>query len=204
MSSSFWTSRGKEVFGRCMSHLSASSPVRVHATAYGHMFARVVADTVRLEERYTAPNPLLGNFIHIPLGVKRPHLVFTFNIRMDGTLHKVHVDKLKLNGCKFKILGIKMFSMCGLVEQLVRKQIREATRNMLPLRAGNSMRDIEEAVRMRLGNEVAIPLVLMEGADLEPAARVVAKTERLIALNARLIHTLVSFTQDMDAVEGHE
>ena len=85
---------------------------------------------------------------------------------------------------------------------MVRKQIREATRSMLPLRAGNTMRDIEEAVRMRLGNEVAIPLVLMEGADLEPAARVAAKPEPLLALNARLIHTLVSFTQDMEAVEG--
>ena len=200
MKGSFWTSRGKWMFGRCISQFSGSSPVRIQGRAYGHVFAKVVSDSVRLEVRRTSPNPLLGNFIHVPYGVERPHLVFTFNIQLDGTLHSFD-SNFKMKGCQFKILGIKMFSMCGLLEKLVRKQVEKATRNRFPLRPTGLLRDIEKAIRMRLGNEVAIPLAVMDGPDLEPAVRVINKTERLIELNARLFRTLVSFTSDMVQVD---
>jgi hypothetical protein len=200
MKGSFWTSRGKWMFGRCIPQFSGSSPVRIQGRAYGHVFAKVVSDSVRLEVRPTAPNPLLGNFVHVPYGVQRPHLVFTFNIRLDGTLHSFD-SNFKMKGCQFKVFGIKMFSMCGLLEKLVRKQVEKATRNQFPLRPTSLLRDMEKAIRMRLGNEVAIPLAVMDGPDLEPAVRVINKTERLIELNARLFHTLVSFTSDMVQVD---
>ena len=206
MKGSFWTSRGKWMFGRCIPQFSGSSPVRIQGRAYGHVFAKVVSDSVRLEVRRTAPNPILGNFIHVPYGVQRPHLVFTFNIRLDGTLHSFD-SNFKMKGCQFKVFGIKMFSMCGLLEKLVRKQVEKATRNQFPLRPTSLLRDMEKAIRMRLGNEVAIPLAVMDGPDLEPAVRVINKTERLIELNARLFHTLVSFTSDMvqvDEKRGHQ
>jgi len=203
MKGSFWTSRGKWMFGRCIPQFSGSSPVRIQGRAYGHVFAKVVSDSVRLEVRRTAPNPLLGNFIHVPYGIQRPHLVFTFNIRLDGTLHSFD-SNFKMKGCQFKIFGIKMFSMCGLLEKLVRKQVEKATRNQFPLRPTSLLRDMEKAIRMRLGNEVAIPLAVMDGPDLEPAVRVINKTERLIELNARLFHTLVSFTSDMVQVDDKE
>ena len=42
MKGSFWTSRGKWMFGRCISQFSGSSPVRIQGRAYGHVFAKVV------------------------------------------------------------------------------------------------------------------------------------------------------------------
>ena len=202
MTSSFRSSLGRELFGRCITKLSATTPMRVRGKAYGHAYAKVVVTGVRLEVRPTAPAPVIGNFLNVKLGVDRPHLVFTFNIKMDGTLHKFDIKKLELTGCEFKILGIKMFSNCDLVENFIRKQISQATRNTFPLRPSSIFRDIEQAVQMRLGEEVAIPLVLQDGANLEPANRVIFKTQKLIQLNIQLFHSLASLTKDM--VEAEE
>lgn len=176
--------------------------MRLRARAYGHAYAKVVVSAVKLEVRPTAPLPVLGNLLRLQLGVERPHLVFTFAIKLDGTLHKFDISSMKLSGCEFKILGIKMFSMCGLVEKMVRDQVREATRNSFPLRATGLLRDIERAIQTGVGTEVAIPLVIMDGPNLAPANRVILKTRRLIELNTRLFHAVVSLTQDMVQAEG--
>ena len=202
LSGSFRSSVGKHMFGQCITKLSGASPMRVRGSAYGHAYAKVVVSGVRLEVRPTAANPLLGNVLNLELGRERPHLVFTFDVKLDGTLHKFHMDSLQLTGCEFKILGIKMFSNCGLVEQLIRKQVQRATSNTIPLRPIGLLREIEKTLKMRLGEEVAIPLVVQDGANLEPANRVISKTGSLIRLNVQLFQSLASLTRDMEQVKA--
>ena len=97
-----------------------------------------------------------------------------------------------------------MFSNCALVEKLIKKQIKEATMKSFPLRGERLMRDIVRALQMRVGDEVAIPLILRDGANLEPANRVIQKTGRLIQLNIALFHSLVDFSKDMETVGKDE
>ena len=92
MTSSFSSSLGRHLFGRCITKLSATTPMRVRGKAYGHAYAKVVVTGVRLEVRPTEPAPVIGNFLNVKLGVDRPHLVFTFNIKLDGTLHKFNIQ----------------------------------------------------------------------------------------------------------------
>ena len=73
-----------------------------------------------------------------------------------------------------------------------------------PLRGERLMRDIVRALQMRVGDEVAIPLILRDGANLEPANRVIQKTGRLIQLNIALFHSLVDFSKDMETVGKDE
>ena len=179
--------------------------MKARGKATGHAFAKVLVSSVRLEVRRTTPTPFLGNVLNVTLGKETPHLVFTFNVRLDGTLHSLDISNLKLKGCEIKFLGIKMFSVCGLIEKVVRKQIEKVTENTFPLRAGPFLRDIERAIKLRVGEEVAIPLVLRDGANLDPANRAISKTQRLIQLNVELFHALVALTKDMeDAKEAED
>ena len=56
----------------------------------------------------------------------------------------------------------------------------------------------------RIGDEVAIPLVLNDLANLDSVERVIAKTGKLIDLNIKLFNRLESFTQDMEAVKNNK
>jgi len=201
---SFRTSIGRRLFGQCINKFSGSFPMKARGKATGHAFAKVLVSSVRLEVRRTTPTPFLGNVLNVTLGVERPHLVFTFNVRLDGTLHSLDISNLKLTGCEIKFLGIKMFSVCGLIEKVVKQQIEKVTEESFPLRAGPFLREIERAIKMRVGQEVAIPLVLRDGANLDPANRAISKTQRLIQLNVELFHALVALTKDMENAKAEE
>ena len=54
----------------------------------------------------------------------------------------------------------------------------------------------------RIGDEIAIPLVLNDLDNLDSVNRVIAKTGKLIDLNIKLFNRLASFTRDMEAVQN--
>ena len=201
---SFRTSIGRKLFGQCINKFSGSFPMKARGKARGHAFAKVLVSSVRLEVRPTASTPVLGNIFNVTIGEERPHLVFNFNVRLDGTLHSLDISHLKLTGCEIKFLGIKMFSVCGLIEKVVKKQIEKVTESSFPLRGGPFLREIERAIKMQVGQEVAIPLVLRDGANLDPANRAISKTQRLIQLNVELFHALIALTKDMEKAKAEE
>ena len=54
----------------------------------------------------------------------------------------------------------------------------------------------------RIGDEIAIPLVLSDLGNLDSVNRVIAKTGKLIDLNIKLFNRLANFTQDMETVQN--
>jgi len=194
---------GHEMFGKCLPKLSGASPLRIKGNAMGNAFAKVIVKNVRLETRKTLFSPILSNvFRDINLGVKRPHLVFNFHIKLDGTIANFDISQLQLSGCEFSVLGIKMFSHCAVVEEIIKKQIRKVTQNTFPLNDAKLLREIEKMIKMRIGDELTIPLVLTDLNNLDSVNRVIAKTGRLIDLNINLFNRLASFTRDMKAVKN--
>ena len=141
---------GHEVFGKCLPKFSGDSPLRIKGNAMGNAFAKVIVKNVRLETRKTVYNPILGNvFRDIQLGVQRPHLIFKFRIKLDGTIANFDISQLELSGCEFSVLGLKMFSHCDVVENIIKKQIRRATQNTFPLNDAMMLREIEYMLKMR-------------------------------------------------------
>ena len=59
-------------------------------------------------------------------------------------------------------------------------------------------------IKMQVGQQVAIPLVLRDGANLDPANRAITKTQRLIQLNVELFHALIALTKDMEKAKAEE
>jgi len=195
------TSIGQEIFGKCFNKFTGSSPVQMTGKGYGTMYAKVLVSNVKLEKRPTHLNPVLGQLgFGVDDGAERLHLVFTFNIKVDGQLNDVDLSSLKLSGCKFRVLGIKMFSKCGLLESIIRRQVEKATNDIFPLSGRNMLRGLENAIKMRFGDEIAIPIGVQDGPNLEPADRVVRKTRRLLDLNFQLLQSLTSLNEEMEGV----
>ena len=89
-------------------------------------------------------------------------------------------------------------------KKVVKKQIEKVTESSFPLRGGPFLREIERAIKLQVGQEVAIPLVLRDGANLDPANRAISKTQRLIQLNVELFHALIALTKDMEKAKAEE
>ena len=66
---------------------------------------KVVVRHVRLETRVVKQDLVTQHLIRGHLGETQPHLVFNFNINVDGTVNKFDVHKLKLTGCAVQLLG---------------------------------------------------------------------------------------------------
>ena len=122
---------------------------------------------------------------------------------MRWTLNRFirQVDKLALAGCRFRLLGLAMFSHCALLEKLVRGQISRVARSTFPLRDRGLEGRLERLLHMRAGQELALPLVLTDIRNLDSVERVIRKTGRLVQLNIRLFNRLASFTKDMEALQ---
>ena len=100
---------GHEMFGKCFSKFSGSSPYSLAGSAVVDAHVKVVVRHVRIETRAVKSrdllSPLLGSYTRNHVGSSQPHLVFNFNIKVDGTVVNFDVTKLKLSGCELKLLG---------------------------------------------------------------------------------------------------
>ena len=93
------------MFGKCFLKFSGSSPLQMAGTAVVDAHVKVVVRHVRLETRVVKQDLVTQHLIRGHLGETQPHLVFNFNINVDGTVNKFDVHKLKLTGCAVQLLG---------------------------------------------------------------------------------------------------
>ena len=100
---------GHEMFGKCFSKFSGSSPYSLAGSAVVDAHVKVVVRHVRIETRAVKArdllSPVLASYTRHHVGETQPHLVFNFNIKVDGTVVNFDVTKLKLSGCELKLLG---------------------------------------------------------------------------------------------------
>ena len=83
----------------------------------------------------------------------------------------------------------------------MQKKIQDLSQGAFPLSDSDLVRQIEEAVRMRVGEEISIPLSLSDNNNLEPVNNVVTKAQDLVELSTKLIKRVSSFTQQMESVK---
>ena len=79
--------------------------------------------------------------------------------------------------------GFKMFSHCELLESLIRRQMEKLMRNTFPLRDRELLYKLQKMIKQRLGEEIAIPLILSDLASTGRIERLIKKTGELIDLN---------------------
>ena len=84
--------------------------------------------------------------------------------------------------------------MCNLITASLSSTLRQQLQS-------DVVRQIEEAVRMKVGEEISIPLSLSDNDNLEPVKNVVTKAQNLVELSTKLVSRVSSFTQEMEAVK---
>ena len=102
------------------------------------------------------------------------------------------------------LTGLQMFSHCDLLESLIRKQIDKMMRDTFPLRDRELLYKLQKILRKRLGEEVAIPLVLTDVVTNGGVETVIRKTGDLINLNIKFFNMLSMFTADMESFNSLE
>ena len=94
------------------------------------------------------------------------------------------------------------FSNCDLLEKLVRKQVDKMLRETFPLHDRHLLYRLERMIHKRVGDEIAIPLLLTDLIANDGINKVISKTGDLIDLNVRFFNLLVSFSKEMESLEA--
>lgn len=96
---------GHNMFGKCFPKFAGSSPISLSGSAVVEAHTKVVVRHVRLETRVVKHDLVSEHVVRGHVGETHPHLVFNFDIKVDGTVTHFDINKLKLTGCELRLLG---------------------------------------------------------------------------------------------------
>lgn len=91
------------------------------------------------------------------------YLAFNFHADVVGTVLQWNVDKITADGCKIKILGIEIASVCGYVERHVKDKLQSLLNSVERIDAPKILSKLEDRINTAIGSVVRIPLKVPEG-----------------------------------------
>lgn len=71
---------------------------------------------------------------------------------------KWNVDKVTADGCKIKILGIEIASVCGYVEKHIKSHAQELLNKITKVDAPKILQKLQDKINTAIGSVVRIPL----------------------------------------------
>jgi len=89
-------------------------------------------------------------------------LTFNFHADVVGTVLRWNVDKITADGCKIKILGIEIASVCGYVERHVKDKVQSLLNSVERIDAPQLLRKLESKINAAIGSVVRIPLKVVQ------------------------------------------
>jgi len=144
--------------------LSIDGDVRVRTgVKLFHHCDQVARDTMGLSLSSTGQNgvgiSLTASNARVETTGAVPALVFDFNADVWGTVTSWNVDEVSVNhGCKLKVLGITIVSVCGYVESKVKDQAQKLLKQVTKIDAPVLLQRLEDKINTAIGSEVRIPL----------------------------------------------
>jgi len=179
-------SASKGVFGHCISKLKKIVNVYMSGNAKSYLSLKFSIIKIKLEPRIIHTGHMYGSEI--------PHIVVKFAIHLAGELYTLNIDGLKISNCNLKVMGLTLFSYCGLLEKLLYDEAREAAKRSLPFSSPRVLRQIEKAIMKRVGNEIAIPLYVLED---NPVEMFLSTANNIIQLGESLVKNVTNFQGQM-------
>eukprot|EP00929_Paragymnodinium_shiwhaense_P083968 TRINITY_DN44880_c0_g1_i1.p1 TRINITY_DN44880_c0_g1~~TRINITY_DN44880_c0_g1_i1.p1 ORF type:complete len:288 (+),score=55.60 TRINITY_DN44880_c0_g1_i1:291-1154(+) len=88
------------------------------------------------------------------------YLAFKFHADVVGRVIQWNVDKITADGCKIKILGIEILSVCGYVEKHVKDKVQTLLNTVTKVDAPKILQRLQDKINTAVGDEVRIPLKL--------------------------------------------
>jgi len=128
-----------------------------------HHCDQIARDTMGLSLSSTGKNgvgiSLTASNARVDTTSTVPALVFDFNADVWGTVLSWNVDEVSVNhGCKLKVLGITIVSVCGYVERKVSDQAQKLLNEVTKIDAPVLLQRLEDKINTVVGSEVRIPL----------------------------------------------
>ncbi|XP_040566159.1 uncharacterized protein [Lepeophtheirus salmonis] len=181
---------GKRLFGKCFGKMRKNLPLRSVSRGKAQIGVQFHASHVRIERRRFQGKPLnleYDEFLAFTKGQKYashqthqtyksvmekirakeeeeniPHLVFKLNIRLQAQILRWHVNSIYVNNCNVKFFGVKVFSFCSFIKRKTQSIIEGFGRRTFNIHSPKILRRIEKLFAERIGNEIAIPLLLVD------------------------------------------
>ena len=124
---------------------------------------------------------------------------WSFHYRLEYQLVSFNVDHLGVNNCDLKFLGIKVFSACGLIQKTIKDSIQQITRDLSEFQAPKLLHEIERMLRYRLGEEIAIPIFLVDEKN-EILTSLIKKADEVTKLKGELLTDLSGLVDVLSAL----
>ncbi|XP_023321023.1 uncharacterized protein LOC111695815 [Eurytemora carolleeae] len=177
----------QNVFGKCISKLVKLVNFYAAAKTRSYLSLKFSILNMRLDTRYTEVEGM-------PRGVAVPHIVIQFAVHLAGELYTLDLESLKISNCHLKIMGVTLFSYCGLIERLLWSELRGASKKSLPFSSAKVLRQVEKALMSRIGNEMVIPLFVLED---RPVEKFLNTANNIIKLGESLLKNVTMFQGQM-------
>ena len=95
-----------------------------------------------------------------------PYLVFKIKIDLDADIKQFYVDRVKLENCDVKFLGLSLFSYCGLVEKTIKEGAEKFARKFNVFTMPKLLARVENMLRYKIGEDIYIPLLVADEKSL--------------------------------------
>mmetsp|Transcript_118936 Transcript_118936/g.167128 ORF Transcript_118936/g.167128 Transcript_118936/m.167128 type:complete len:286 (-) Transcript_118936:166-1023(-) len=138
--------------------------VRIGKHIFGHHCTQLARKTMGLSVDSDGQNGVGINMTasnaHLEYLNSTWYLSFNFHADVVGTVLKWNVDKITADGCKIKILGIEIASVCGYVERHVKDKLQSLLNTVERIDAPKILKKVEDKINTAIGSTVRIPLKL--------------------------------------------
>lgn len=138
--------------------------VRVGKHIFGHHCTQLARKTMGLSVDSDGQNSIGINMTasnaHLEYLNSTWYLSFNFHADVVGTVLKWNVDKITADGCKIKILGIEIASVCGYVERHVKDKLQSLLNTVERIDAPKILKKLQDKINTAIGSTVRIPLKL--------------------------------------------
>ncbi len=119
--------------------------------------------------------------------------------RLEYQLVSFNVDHVGIDNCDLKFLGIKVFSACGLIQKTIKDSIQKLTRDLSEFQAPKMLHEIERILRYRLGEEIAIPIFLVDEKN-ELLTSLIKKADEVTKLKGDLLNDLTGLVDVLQSL----
>ena len=127
----------------------------------------------------------------------QPHLVFKIDFKLKAILKTVQIDSIRLKNCAIRFGGLKVFSYCGLIRKSVNSAVQQLAYDLSEIHAPRILRQIESVLRYRIGEEIAIPILLADRKG--PLIRsLMEKANQVVSLKADLVSDLADLVESLN------
>lgn len=158
--------------------------VRVGKKIFGHHCSELLRKTMGIDVLSDGNNAIGINMTAFNAHIAKVNgtwsLVFNFHAAIVGRVMTWNVEKVTADGCKIKIAGIEIASVCGIIERHVKDAAQKLTNQVTMVEAPKLLSKLEQKLNTLIGSEVVIPLRIGEEAAAESTTRAPAVSELVV------------------------